>query len=101
MAGYLYNKACSCTRCRTHGLMGPAILITLGIVFLSHRHGIYLVPALLIVIGVVKLLQSNAPTDGHVNPYVIVNPVQPPPTQPQPPMQQPVAPEAPKEEQHG
>ncbi|MEO8725306.1 MAG: hypothetical protein ABI383_04215, partial [Acidobacteriaceae bacterium] len=92
--GYLYNQTCRCTRCRMHGLMGPAILITLGIVFLSRHEGIYIVPALLIVVGVVKLLQSNAPTEGHTNPYVVVNPVQPMPMQPSP--MQPPPPEPPR-----
>ena len=56
-----------------HGLMGPAILITLGIVFLVGRHNGMLIPAaILIVIGVVKLAQANAPIDGHVNPVMYV-----------------------------
>lgn len=84
-----------------HGLMGPAILITLGIVFLSpiHHHGIVIVAALLIVIGVVKLLQANAPIDGHVNPYVIVTPV--PTAVAQPSTTQPTDIAPPQEEQHG
>jgi hypothetical protein len=50
--------------------MAPAILITLGIVFLSGRVA-YLVPAILIVVGVVKILQGNAPAEGHVNPPLV------------------------------
>jgi hypothetical protein len=78
--------------------MGPAILVAIGLVFLSHRGGEYIVPAVLIVIGVVKLLQHTASTEGHINPYVLVTPVQPgvppppAPTMPAEPM---------KEEHHG
>ena len=31
---YRYNPACGCARCRAHGFMGPAVLITLGVLFL-------------------------------------------------------------------
>lgn len=75
LLAYRCNRACRCARCRARGLMAPAILITIGLVFLSDRAGILLVPAVLIVIGVVQLLRANAPTDGHLDPYV-------PPAQP-------------------
>jgi hypothetical protein len=95
--GYIYNRSCRCPRCLSRGLMGPAILIALGLVFLGHR-GEFIVPAVLIVIGVVKLLQHTASTDGHINPYVLVTPVQPGvPPQPAPTM--PAEPA--KEEHHG
>jgi hypothetical protein len=63
---------CRCERCRTRKLMGPAVLVTLGVLFLLdsvsrvefHRTW----PALLLVIGVVKLMQSNASSDGHYGP---------------------------------
>jgi hypothetical protein len=98
MQGYVYNKACECVRCRMRGLMGPAVLITLGIVFLSGRPH-YLPAALLIVIGVVLLLQSNAPTEGHVQPYVLVTPAQGAPATP--PTTQPTQPTEPaKEDPH-
>jgi hypothetical protein len=50
--------------------MGPVILITLGVLFLLpqfvHRVGFGdLWPIVLIVIGVVKLLESSASTEGH------------------------------------
>ncbi|MBV9669380.1 MAG: hypothetical protein JOZ43_00360 [Acidobacteriales bacterium] len=61
--------------------MGPAVLITLGIVFLTRSYGLMIPAALLIVIGVVKLLQANAPTDGHVSPYVLTHPAAPAPAQ--------------------
>jgi len=31
---YRYNPYCACPRCRAHGYMGPAVLITLGVLFL-------------------------------------------------------------------
>jgi len=67
-----YRPACVCERCRTRKLMGPAILVTLGILFLLDNvtqvefHSTW--PAILLVIGVVKLVQSNASYDGHVGP---------------------------------
>lgn len=61
---------CPCTRCRTRGLMGPVILITLGLLFFLpqffHRLDFGdLWPVLLIVIGVVKLIEYSASTEGH------------------------------------
>jgi cell shape-determining protein MreD len=62
---------CTCARCRLHGLMGPAILITIGVLFLiqqfSNRFSFgELWPVILIVIGAVKLLEATASTAGHV-----------------------------------
>jgi hypothetical protein len=45
-------------------MMGPAILVTLGIVFLIGFWRAW--PAILLIIGVVKLMQSNASTEGHI-----------------------------------
>ena len=63
---------CQCQTCRTRRLMGPAILVTLGVLFLldsvSHIGFGRTWPALLLVIGVVKLVQSNASSAGHVGP---------------------------------
>ena len=70
---YRYNTSCSCPRCRAHGFMGPAVLITLGVLFLLDQvvHVYWMEfgrtwPALLIVIGLVMFLQHNAPASGHV-----------------------------------
>jgi hypothetical protein len=64
--------ACRCERCRTRKLMGPAVLVTLGVLFLLDsvsRVGFHRTwPALLLVIGVVRLMQSNASAEGHVGP---------------------------------
>jgi hypothetical protein len=61
---------CYCERCRTRKLMGPAILVTLGVLFLldntSHVSFERTWPAILLVIGVVKLMQSNASSEGHI-----------------------------------
>lgn len=64
------GKYCPCTRCRSRGLMGPAILITLGVLFLipqfMHRLDFGdLWPIILIVIGAVKLFEYGASTEGH------------------------------------
>ncbi len=63
-------EGCSCANCRTRGLMGPAILVTLGaLLLLSAVHVVSFDrtwPILLLVIGLVKVLQSNAPTTGHM-----------------------------------
>jgi hypothetical protein len=52
--------------------MGPAILVTLGILFLLDSAGRIEFhrtwPAILLVIGVVKLMQSNASSEGHTGP---------------------------------
>jgi hypothetical protein len=76
---------CRCERCRTRKLMGPAILVTLGVIVLLHsvsRVDFWRTwPAILLVIGVVKLMQSNASFDGHIGPML---PGSFPPTPPPP-----------------
>jgi hypothetical protein len=63
---------CLCERCRTRKLMGPAILVTLGVLFLLDNAGHVgfdrTWPAILLVIGIVKLMQSNASSEGHIVP---------------------------------
>ena len=53
-------------------LMGAAMLITLGVLFLLSAWGHvgfhYTWPVILIVIGLVKFLQASAPTTGHIPP---------------------------------
>ena len=75
---------CRCDHCRTKRLMGPAILVTVGVLFLLDSAGNVgfgrTWPAILLVIGVVKLLQSNASSDGHIGPL----PPVPPPSVPPP-----------------
>jgi hypothetical protein len=82
---YRYNPSCGCARCRAHGFMGPAVLITLGVLFLLDQlTHIYWMefgrtwPALLIVIGLVMFLQHNAPATGHVpREYMVAPPAVP------------------------
>jgi hypothetical protein len=69
---YVRNRACRCMRCASHYLMGPAVLITLGILFLLEQ--VHVVPfhrsfpVLLIVIGLVRIAQRSAPDTGHIQP---------------------------------
>lgn len=64
---------CTCRRCTVRGLMGPAIITTIGILFLlSEFRGGYLAfhhtfPVILIVIGAILLASSLAPMDGHIS----------------------------------
>jgi hypothetical protein len=82
-----YQPGCVCERCRTRKLMGPAILVTIGILFLldnvSNIDFGKTWPAILLVIGVVKLMQSNASYTGHIGPlppgYTGYPPTPPPP----------------------
>ena len=65
MNGYAYR--CGCGRCRSRGVMGPVVLVTLGILFLLCEvyHMRFQWPVLLIVIGLVKIWQSTTSTEGH------------------------------------
>ena len=53
-------------------LMGAAMLITLGVLFLLSSWGHvgfhYTWPVILIVIGLVKFMQASAPITGHISP---------------------------------
>jgi TM2 domain-containing membrane protein YozV len=79
------------SRCRTRGIMGPVILLTLGVQFLLDSLGVIrfgrTLPALLVVIGLVKILQSTTgsgasappPAPGGTPPSgVLTGEVQPP-----------------------
>lgn len=65
------RSTCPCVRCRCCGLMWPAILTTLGVLFqldaLDIRGFSSTWPFLLIVIGVVKILQTSGSTAGHID----------------------------------
>jgi len=83
---------CMCDRCRMNGLMGPAVLVTIGTLSLLESvssfgwHRTW--PILILVIGVVKLMQSNASSAGHVSrlePGGTVPPAPPVDTTPQAP----------------
>jgi hypothetical protein len=72
MSYYQSNPVCRCGRCSTRGLMGPAILITLGVLFLLANAYDYPFertwPILLIVIGGIKVVRYVIPESGHFNP---------------------------------
>jgi len=61
---------CSCDRCKMRCIMWPTIMVTLGVLFLvDNLHGPGFErtwPLLLLAIGGVKLLQSNASEAGHI-----------------------------------
>ena len=63
---------CQCARCRSRRLMGPAVVLTLGFLFLFESVGRVSFgrtwPILLLVIGGIKLFQSTASTQGHTLP---------------------------------
>lgn len=79
---YVRNKNCSCVRCRTQGMMGAAVLITIGILFLLENY--YVVPfdrsfpVLLLVIGAVLLISRTGSTEGHIDPNQYSGSVPPP-----------------------
>jgi hypothetical protein len=67
------RNGCQCPRCTIRGLMGPAVLITIGVLFLLHevRGDVFdfsnTYPFILIVIGAILLASSMAPMNGHVD----------------------------------
>jgi Domain of unknown function (DUF5668)/B-box zinc finger len=79
-----YN--CRCDRCRMRKIMGPVLLVTIGILLLLgtlHGPGFeHTWPAILLVVGVVKLLQSNASSAGHIGPLPPGTPTAPAPPPP-------------------
>ncbi len=64
---------CACPQCTIRGLMGPAAIITVGVLFLLDqlRGGIFsfwnTAPVILIVLGIISLAAAAAPADGHVS----------------------------------
>jgi hypothetical protein len=70
---------CACRRCTIRGLMGPAIIITVGVLFLLDQMSggnfsfgnTY--PVILIVIGAISLAAAASSAEGHVS-----GPVPPP-----------------------
>ncbi len=64
------RQSCGCGRCMSRCMMGPALVLTTGILFLldsmdiAELHRTW--PAWILVVGIVKLLQSSASSAGHV-----------------------------------
>jgi hypothetical protein len=69
--GLVGHTTYDCDRCRARGLMGPAVLVTLGVLFLLETQGVISFgrtwPVLLVVIGLVKVYQGSSATAGHVD----------------------------------
>ena len=86
---YVRNRNCHCPRCMAYWLMGPAVLITIGVLFLLEQLHVAqfgkTFPILLIVIGLVKIAQRSAPDMGHVQPGPYYPPGMYPPSGPFPP----------------
>jgi hypothetical protein len=61
---------CTCVHCRLRSLMGPLIIITVGVLFMIAQFSRFsfgdLWPVLLIVIGVVLVAQQLASKQGHI-----------------------------------
>jgi len=83
------GQTCVCGRCRTRWIMGPAMVFTTGVLMLLQSTDVADLgrtwPTWLLVVGVVKLLQSTASSEGHIGPL----PTAPPPTAPAPPQAPP------------
>ena len=76
---------CNCRRCTIRSLMGPAVIITVGILFLLEqtRSGFSFGqtwPVILVVIGIISLASAMAPMDGHISSSNAVPPPPPPVT---------------------
>ncbi len=87
MTPYVRNRNCSCVRCRAHGLMGPAVLVTLGVLFLLDNYRILRFhesfPVLFLVIGCVLLISRTGSIEGHIEPQWMTGAVPPPAPQQQ------------------
>ena len=86
---------CPCDRCRMRKIMGPAMLVTVGMLFLLQSLNVASFdrtwPAILLVVGVVKLLQSNASSAGHIGPLPPAPPAVAAPPTPPPPNTEPAS----------
>jgi len=81
---------CNCRRCTIRSLMGPAVIITVGVLFLLEqtRSGFSFGqtwPVILVVIGIISLASAMAPMDGHISSAIAVPPIAPPPAGSVPP----------------
>ena len=87
------NPRCHCARCTIRALLGPAVIVTVGVLFLLQQmRGGYFdfgntYPVILVVIGAILLASSLAPMDGHINAQPANPPVAPPPAAPGAPTQ--------------
>jgi hypothetical protein len=64
---------CRCGRCTIRTLLGPAVIITVGVLFLLQQaRGGYFdfgntYPVILVVIGAILLASALAPMEGHLS----------------------------------
>jgi cell wall-active antibiotic response 4TMS protein YvqF len=76
------KAACHCVACTAICLMGPAILVTIGVIGMLHEFTPIRWwrswPLILIVVGVLKFLQITGSREGHIGPGG-VPPAGPPP----------------------
>jgi hypothetical protein len=67
---YAAGTSCACARCRYRAYMGPAVLVTLGVLFLIDQFTRFgfgeTWPILMIVIGLVVFLRRTGSTEGHI-----------------------------------
>jgi hypothetical protein len=74
---------CRCARCTIRALVGPAVIVTIGVLFLLQQaRGGYFdfgntYPVILVVIGAILLASSLAPMEGHIS-SAAVPPAAPP-----------------------
>jgi Domain of unknown function (DUF5668) len=84
---------CRCQSCTIRGLTGPAIVITIGVLFLLHEtQGGHFDfgstwPVILLVIGLLQLASAFASREGHVDSPPAIPGVPPPPAPPANPPQ--------------
>jgi hypothetical protein len=75
---------CTCQRCSIRGLMGPVVVVTVGVLFLlaEMRGGFFEFwntwPVILIVIGLISLASAFASSEGHADPRATVPAAIPP-----------------------
>jgi hypothetical protein len=90
---------CQCARCRSRRIMGPAMMVTIGFLFLLESLHVANFgrtwPVILLVIGGIRLMQGSASLEGHVaqglsSPGGPIPPV--PPVPPVPPSSVPPVP---------
>lgn len=75
---------CTCQRCTIRGLMGPVVVVTVGVLFLlaEMRGGFFdfsnTYPVIIIVIGLISLASALSSSEGHVSSTPAVPPAMPP-----------------------
>ena len=84
---------CNCRRCTVRSMLGPAVVITVGVLFLldQMRGGDFsfgnTFPVILIVIGAILLAAALSPSEGHIyGPLPPAGPGSAPPPPPQNPL---------------